>query len=810
MNCKKWLCAVLAGVMTLSVAAGAAACNDGEKNNGGTTYTKESESLYYTNSNDESLNLFMNDFFHRNMRYDEYSLSGTSEDGVVGASLGSSAYFAKEWEALALGFFDSSADVYGNDPYNNVKSWLTGQPMDKFGYVWQGQDRFEAGRNTEQLFKQGWPFPDYTWNTGSLPGWEFNADGDTESWTTNAASYSVSNGYFTASAVNAESLEFVWPAEKVVTSDKTPFVEVDLNLLDTGTFGQQAMSVGDIQIAFRNSESETWYYASIFDYCTRPPEEISPSFRQNLYFDMYNHPQWADKTITDVKLVVLPKDGMKLNVDAKINFFRLQFDSRQVNNNAILITGTKALYEYSHDTQFLSTMLPKVMRAIQFYLTNLGGTSGVVSTEFCVGHEIRLDQYGQRIEGYGIGDGYWDMLSLPSVNIYVNIYFYKAVRDAAYLLRAAESEGITCDPQTIVTNQGQVISCNATAESLEALMDVIQVKFSETFWNDRTGRFHAGYSNAYGCIIDYGFTTFNLEAIVAGLASQEQVESIYAWLDGDRIVESQTYQCASGATLQVNEVSQGNDIYLYQFAPRTNTADNDSAHYLWTWQPRRFGNQLQNGGAALFMSYYDLIGRARYLGVENAYQRYSEILAWYMEILDYNNDESTGARGGAFFYWDYYQSLDPLEHDWILIAGNLLEGSNMGTAGSGLLALDYVFGETSIFWRFFPETYFGMSVSSDNVLQLTPNLSSNLTWYKNENLKYSGLIYDLTAGETFVQVNNVRGKITDETMHITLKKPDDPFTVYVDGKAVSASEYTVSGDTIQITVPFKACRVEVA
>ena len=142
-------------------------------------------------------------------------------------------------------------------------------------------------------------------------------------------------------------------------------------------------------------------------------------------------------------------------------------------------------------------------------------------------------------------------------------------------------------------------------------------------------------------------------------------------------------------------------------------------------------------------------------------------------------------------------------------AGNLLEGSNMGTAGSGLLALDYVFPETALFWRAIPEMYFGMSVSTDNVLQLSPNLSADLSWFKNENLKYSGLIYDLTAGNDFVQINNVRGTITDEKVCVTFEKPEGEFKVYVDGKELSSSGYKVSGTKIEITVDFGACKIEV-
>ncbi|WP_251548595.1 hypothetical protein [Pumilibacter intestinalis] len=771
-------------------------------------YEKKSEILMYTDSSNGDLNLFMNDFFRRNMRYDEQSLAGWGEDVTLGAVTGAGSWFGKEWEALALSYFDSSAETYGTDRYETVCNWLRGQPIDKFGYVWNGADRFEAGRNTEQLFKQGWPFPDYTWNTGSLPGWEFNSDGDAEGWTDNGESSFVSNGFYSVSAVDADSLEFVWPKDKVVLSALTPFAEFDIALLDTATFGQTEMAVGDVQIKFKNDASDEWHTAAMRDYCTRPVESISPNFRQNMYFDMYNHPQWANKNITDVKLVILPKKGKKLNVDAKLNFFRLQFDSRQVNNNSILITATKAMYEYSHDVEFLKKMLPKVKRAVQFYLTNLGGETGVISNAFCVGHEIRLDEYGSRIMGYGIGDGYWDMLSLPEKNIYINVYFYKAIRDAAWLLKAAEHEQITCEEQTIVTNEGLQVKCGATADKLEALMSIAETQFTQTFWNERTQRFHAGYSNAYGTIIDYGFVYFNLEAIVAGLASPAQVTAIYDWLDGKRIVQSQTYDCAGGGTLDVVEKSTGEDIYLYRFAPRANTADNDSGHYLWTWTPRKFGNQLQNGGAALFMSYYDLVARAKYLGIENAAARLDEIRKWYSEVLAFNETDES-ARGGAYFYWDYYQALDLDENPWIMTAGNLLEGSNMGTAGAGLLALDYVFPETAIFWRALPEMYFGLNVTPDNVLNITPNLSNGLTWYANENLKYSGLLYDLKVGANFVQINCVRGKVQNEKVRVTLKKPTGNFTVYMNGRALGADEYAVSGDKIIITVKFCACKIEI-
>lgn len=770
------------------------------------TYTKNSEKMPLFETGDDTMDLFLADFLHRNLRYDEMSIGGWGEGQA--AKLGEGAWFGKEWESLALSFLDSSANVLDSDRAATCMSWVKNIPVDKFGYVWNGNDVFESAVSLSENFKQGWPFPNYTWYTAELPGWEFNTSGDAEGWRIGAGSYEVENGYLTISASNAERVEIEWPEGKSVDAGQTPFIETDVSFLDTATFGQGEMNVGDIQIMFKNSGSDVWYTASQREYSTRPYEEFSSCFRGNIYFDMYNHPEWGGNTITDVKLVILPKEGELLNADIKINFFRMQYDSRQANNGAILITSAKTLYEFSHDTEFLAEIMPKVMRAAQFYITNMGGKSGLVSTDFFVGHEIRLDEYGQRILGYGIGDGYWDMLSLPRVNIYTNIYFYKAVRDAAYLLRACAEAGIEV-PQglTINTNEGLEATCNLTAEYLEGLMGLIEEKFRAEFWNERTGRFHAGYSEPYGCIIDYGFTYFNLEAIVAGLATEEQAKSVYAWLDGDRIVASQTYDCEGGGQLIADERSTGEDIYIFEFAPRGNTADNSSNHYLWTWAPRKFGYQLQNGGAAIFMSYYDLVGRAKYLGVENAYKRLCEIRDWYMKVYNYSLTDDSAT--GGYFYWNYYESLDPTEegYEWILSAGNLLEGSNMGTAGSGLFGLDYTFPESALLWRAVPEMFMGMTVTEANVLCISPELPAEMNTFSMENLKFSGLIYDIAVGESFVQINSVRGFINGEKLQVTLKEPEGSYKVYIDG--VATTEYSVKNGKITVIVPFKAGKVSV-
>ena len=64
---KKLLTKFLTGGLALTMLFGSVACSNADKTY---EYTKESDTLYYTNSDNTDLNLFMNVFFHRNMCFD--------------------------------------------------------------------------------------------------------------------------------------------------------------------------------------------------------------------------------------------------------------------------------------------------------------------------------------------------------------------------------------------------------------------------------------------------------------------------------------------------------------------------------------------------------------------------------------------------------------------------------------------------------------------------------------------------------------------------------------------------------------------
>ena len=57
--------------------------------------------------------------------------------------------------------------------------------------------------------------------------------------------------------------------------------------------------------------------------------------------------------------------------------------------------------------------------------------------------------------------------------------------------------------------------------------------------------------------------------------------------------------------------------------------------YVWAWSGPEgipWGGQVQDGGAVLGFSYFDLMGRLRTLGPDAAWARLREILAWFGEV----------------------------------------------------------------------------------------------------------------------------------------------------------------------------------
>ena len=109
-----------------------------------------------------------------------------------------------------------------------------------------------------------------------------------------------------------------------------------------------------------------------------------------------------------------------------------------------------------------------------------------------------------------------------------------------------------------------------------------------------------------------------------------------------------------------------------------------------------------------------------------------------------------------------------------------------------------------------PDTFFGLGGDEYKTLNITPNLPEGLTFWKMENCAFSGLVYDVSIGKNFVQINSIRGTVNGERLKVTLKKPGGNFEVRQHNVILTPNvDYVVSGDSIVVTAPMKNGRIQV-
>lgn len=341
---------------------------------------------------------------------------------------------------------------------------------------------------------------------------------------------------------------------------------------------------------------------------------------------------------------------------------------------------------------------------------------------------------------------------------------------------------------------GEEIVYNETADSLDALAETVKQNLQKPvseggFWNTETGRFAWAIRDENskfgeeGSALDYGYTELNLRMIDLGLATEAQEKSIFSWLDGERTVEGDT--------------STGDDIYFYEFGPRVSTKQNPSEYNLiWSTKNIRWAVQCQNGGGILFISYYDLMARAKALGADAAYERLKGMQSWYEDVQAY---EGTGIG----FYDQYYldKMIDPeIGGDWFTLQG--------GTRGNGAVGLDAEFYESALVYSAIPHMYFGLNSTKYKTLEIAPNLPEKLEWFALENLMFSKIPYDCYVTNDTVIVSGVRGKTNGERVEISLKEPSKTnYKVMINGKATT--DYEVKEGKVVVNVPLSHVKVSI-
>jgi hypothetical protein len=259
------------------------------------------------------------------------------------------------------------------------------------------------------------------------------------------------------------------------------------------------------------------------------------------------------------------------------------------------------------------TVLDKMRAAMAYQIDVLGGDSGVLRIE-------NGENDGTR---GGQPSNYWDNFLFGHLEGYSSIYFN------ASLSAMADIEDL--------------VGSKFRAGSLRRLQRRSAMEYQRTFWDEGKGRF-IGCVDAEGTRWDLGFTFLNTEAVTYGLASPEQARLIYSWLDGDRTIEG--------------DWSTGADIYHFAWAPRSTTLGVEALGEPYWWEGlfeaitvgpggnATFGEHLENGGAILYTSFYDIMGRIRSGDADSALTRLRVVLDEFAE--DELRRDPLNARGAPW------------------------------------------------------------------------------------------------------------------------------------------------------------------
>jgi len=347
---------------------------------------------------------------------------------------------------------------------------------------------------------------------------------------------------------------------------------------------------------------------------TRYVKVVAPQSTEGVHYanvPMHRYPGYAG-ILTRYRLTI---DDVSVGATVDLKSLITAIDTRHPITNPHFIRGCCDYFDWTHDVVFLRENMVRMRKALRYALTEFRVRENHCVTVPWVGHDgrsgivIGADGKKSIRIGLGVGGNYFDLLPFGGRDGAATIYLYDALRHFTALEQAVAGHS-----EWAVPSEGVF-----AAEDLATLTDTVRQDFQQRFWNAETGRF-VGWIDVEGRAYDYGFTFLNQQAIHYGLASPEQAQSILAWLDGSREVASDT--------------SRGADIYHWRFAPRLTTLRNVET-YQWVWSAPEtiaWGDQVQDGGAVLGFSYYDIMSRLKVRGPDDAWQRLDEILKWFREV----------------------------------------------------------------------------------------------------------------------------------------------------------------------------------
>ncbi len=560
--------------------------------------------------------------------------------------------------------------------------------------IFEGDGYVSTHQHGSIAHQHGWPFPFYH-NAGGTWGWHFALPPIDKNW--HESQVSDEKGWVTNGIESKGVVEGVWSLvlQNNNASITTPGMDVDFYCAPFLQLRWKAKGLGNAQPYVEWVNSET--------------EEFSPTKR--LYFapvesdaliytmiPVFEHPEWKDR----IKKLRISFNTGKPGATVSIDSFFTQFDTRHSINNSSFILGADYYFRWTGDVNFLRNNIERMRTSLLYVLSVLHlAERHVVLTDF-VGHDgragytVKPDGGKEFHFGHGIGSDYWDILPIGHLDAYATNQCYSA------LLRfAALEESIVLHPEWNIPISGQKMD----PAYLRELAGAVRTEYQKTFWNEQTGRFVACI-DADGNGHDYGFTFINLEAIYYGLPSTQQAQTIMDWIDGKRTVEGDT--------------STGADIYHWRFAPRATTKRN-LEWYFWGWsgpETISFGDQIQDGGAVLGFSYFDIMSRLVVRGPDDAWDRLMTIADWFGEVQ---------GEGG---YRKYYEKPG--------------RGSMQGGGTPGGLGLDAEFFESVMVPQTILYGFLGFEPATDGFF-INPSLPTKLPSLSVKGIAWRDLVLDVEA-----------------------------------------------------------------
>jgi hypothetical protein len=354
-----------------------------------------------------------------------------------------------------------------------------------------------------------------------------------------------------------------------------------------------------------------------------------------------------------------------------------------------------------------TSLLTNLRLAMDYQLNQLHGGNGILiiddSSFYGSSHQGNRDNLGLKEGSANLPSNWWDLIRFGYKDAKINTFYYGSL---AAMANIEEMEG------------DQVRANHLRNE----VMPRVKSSFNQEFWDSTLGRY-VSWIGRGGERFDLGHTDINLQAIYYGLADNERTQSIMSWISGTRIVSG--------------DQSQGEDIYHFNFAPRTNTRSIESFGFPypmigddyqqgkdpanWYWAIKQdgsgrgnFGKWEQNGGTELFFSYYDILSRFKSLSPDNAWDRFRTFMSEYHKDGFYRKNE-TDAEWQAGYITGLLSSPD---------------------AGLPILA--------------FLEGFLGVEAKVDG-LHIKPNLPSSLTFLGVKNISHWGNNYSIKADRNVSQ-----------------------------------------------------------